>query len=70
MADIQQTTLYLLTPGSYVSRDHLTLYDAAGWQGRSRPACERGARIASVQGPQHAVPPRIGPRVNQNVNPA
>lgn len=25
MADIQQNTLYLLTPGSYVSRDHLTL---------------------------------------------
>ena len=24
--DIQQNTLYLLTPGSYVSRDHLTLY--------------------------------------------
>ena len=23
--DIQQNTLYLLTPGSYVSRDHLTL---------------------------------------------
>ena len=46
------------------------IYDAADWQGRSRPACERGARIASVQGPQHAVPPRIGPRVNTNVNPA
>jgi CRISPR-associated protein Cas1 len=25
VADIQQNTLYLLTPGSYVSRDHLTL---------------------------------------------
>jgi CRISPR/Cas system-associated endonuclease Cas1 len=25
MSDIQQNTLYLLTPGSYVSRDHLTL---------------------------------------------
>src|SRR5436190_12741684 len=25
MADIQQNTLYLLTSGSYVSRDHLTL---------------------------------------------
>ncbi len=25
MGDIQQNTLYLLTPGSYVSRDHLTL---------------------------------------------
>src|SRR5438874_9174694 len=25
MADIQQNTLYLLTPGSYVNRDHLTL---------------------------------------------
>src|SRR5436309_15153642 len=25
MAEIQQNTLYLLTPGSYVARDHLTL---------------------------------------------
>src|SRR6266436_6765232 len=25
MSDIQQNTLYLVTPGSYVSRDHLTL---------------------------------------------
>lgn len=25
MSDVQQNTLYLLTPGSYVSRDHLTL---------------------------------------------
>lgn len=25
MADIQQNTLYLTTPGSYVARDHLTL---------------------------------------------
>src|SRR5438876_872678 len=25
MSDIQQNTLYLLTPASYVSRDHLTL---------------------------------------------
>jgi CRISP-associated protein Cas1 len=25
MSDLQQNTLYLLTPGSYVSRDHLTL---------------------------------------------
>ena len=25
MADIQQNTLYLVTPGSYVNRDHLTL---------------------------------------------
>ncbi len=25
MANIQQNTLYLLTPGSYIGRDHLTL---------------------------------------------
>ena len=25
MSDIQQNTLYLLTPASYVNRDHLTL---------------------------------------------
>src|SRR5260221_8434709 len=25
MSDVQQNSLYLLTPGSYVSRDHLTL---------------------------------------------
>ena len=25
MSEIQQNTLYLLTPGSYIARDHLTL---------------------------------------------
>ncbi len=41
MADLQQNTLYLLTPGSYVSRDHLTLQVEVPVYPADLPASER-----------------------------
>ena len=47
MSDIQQNTLYLLTPGSYVSRDHLTLLVEAPVYPADLPAERRNRDTAS-----------------------
>jgi CRISP-associated protein Cas1 len=47
MGDVQQNTLYLLTPGSYVSRDHLTLQVEVPVYPPDLPAHQRGRETAS-----------------------
>jgi CRISP-associated protein Cas1 len=46
MADIQQNTLYLTTPGTYVSRDHLTLQVEVPVYPDDLPASERNRKSA------------------------
>ena len=54
MAEIQQNTLYLTTPGTYVTRDHLTLQVDVPVYPEDLPARERrkeratGARVVSI----------------------
>jgi hypothetical protein len=46
MTEIQQNTLYLLTPASYINRDHLTLQ-----------VSEHGARIETETTSESPCPP-------------
>jgi CRISPR-associated protein Cas1 len=46
MTDIQQNTLYLMTPGSYVARDHLTLRVEAPVYPEGLPAGQRSRETA------------------------
>ena len=47
MTDVQQNTLYLMTPASYVSRDHLTLQVEVPLYPPELPAEQRNRETAT-----------------------
>jgi hypothetical protein len=55
MADVQQNTLDLLTPGSYVSRDHLTLQVGVPLYPEDLPA-EQRKREAAIETRKLSIP--------------